>query len=124
MSERKRLAGRQGDLSGGKRADSQLGSLQVGENADRPAAALLDGANPLDQQAHRVMAGMTHIDAEEIGPGLEQLLDHVLFGRCRPQRGKNLYFAVALHTQFWPSCVLGASESCTIQLPCARKSVV
>src|SRR5690606_13310371 len=97
--------------------DAELRTLQVGENADRPAAALLDGANPLDQQAHRVVAGMAHIDAEEVGAGLEQLLDHLLFRGCRPQRGKNLYFAVALHSQFWPSCVLGASESCTIQLP-------
>src|SRR5690606_35563865 len=65
--------------------------------------------------AHHVMAGMAHVDAKKICARLVQLLDHLLFGGGRTQRSEDLHFAVALH-QFWPSCVLGASESCTIQL--------
>ncbi len=43
--EREGLAGRQVDLAIGELADAQLRALQVGQNADRPAGARLDGAD-------------------------------------------------------------------------------
>jgi hypothetical protein len=100
----------------GKFADAKLRSLQVTENTDRATRLLLDRADALDQGTHHFMAGMAHVDTEEVSACFVELLDHCLFRRCRTERGKDLYFAVTPH-QFWPSCVPGVSDSWTIQLP-------
>ena len=78
-------------------ADAQLGSLQVAQNADRTARALLDRADALDQRAHELVARMAHIDTEKVRTGLVELLDHVLFGRGGTERGKNLDLAKSFH---------------------------
>ena len=51
--EREGLAERQLLLAVGEFADAQLRSLQVGEDADRPADRFLDGADAADQRPHR-----------------------------------------------------------------------
>ncbi len=108
--ERKRLAGLEIDLALGKLADAQLGTLQVSENADRTTTAAFDGANALDQRAHQIMAGMAHVDAEQVCPGLMKLLDHLLGGGSRTERCEDFDFSVSSH-QFWLSWLPGVSES-------------
>ncbi len=108
--ERECLADLELDLAFGELSDAQLRPLQIGEDADRTAAARLDHTDPLDQRAHDLMACMAHVDTEQIGPRLVQLLNHLLVGRCRPERREDFDFPVPSH-QFWLSCVPGVSES-------------
>jgi hypothetical protein len=60
----------------GERSQTQLWSLQIDENADRAAVAAFDIADGLDQFPHLVMRGVAHIDAKDVGAGLEQATDH------------------------------------------------
>ena len=78
-------------------ADPELGTLQVGKDADRAADLVFDPADLFHQRAHQRVVGVAHIDAEDVGAGLEQRLDHMLFGRGRPQRCENLDLAAASH---------------------------
>ena len=108
--ERESLAGLQIDLGLGKLADAQLGTLQVSENTDRTATASFNGANTLDQRAHDIMAGMAHVDAEQVRPGLMKLLNHFLRRGSRTERCEDFDFSVASH-QFWLSWLPEGSES-------------
>ncbi len=59
------------DLALGKRADAQLGTLEVGDHADRPVELLLRRA---DQVVARLLLGVlavAEVEAEEVGAGLE-----------------------------------------------------
>ncbi len=85
--EREGLAGRQRNFRVGEFADAQLRALNVGEDADRPAHALLDAADARNQRAHHVMAGMAHVDAEKVRTGQEKLFDHGLFRRSGAEGG-------------------------------------
>src|SRR5262247_4112792 len=62
-------------------ADAQLGPLQIAQDADRPPMLGFHGADRHNELAHAVMRRMTHVDAEHVGAGLEQPVDH------RPLRG-------------------------------------
>ncbi len=64
-------------------ANAQLRALKVGQNADRTAQFLFHITDALDEGAHQVMVGMTHIDAEHIRACLKQLADDGFFTRCR-----------------------------------------
>ena len=66
-------------------ADAQLRPLQIDENADRPVVLLLERANHRDALAHRVVRGVAHVDAEDVGAGVEQSGDHRR-DRPRPDR--------------------------------------
>ena len=110
------LSNLQRDLALGELADAQLRPLKVGENADRPPHALFDGPDTLDQIAHQVMAGMAHIDAEDVGAGLVHLADHLLGGGGGPQCRQNLDPARALHCPF-PSVTLDVSGVSSIGAP-------
>ena len=61
-------------------ADAQLRSLQIDQDADRPAVLGLDLADQADELAHALVARMAHVDAEDVGAGLEQRGDHVPAG--------------------------------------------
>src|SRR5690606_17946185 len=82
-------------LALGELPHAQLGPLQVGQYADRPAYFPLDLADALHQCAHEFVIGMAHIDAEDICPRLEKPLQHRLFRRGRTDGGKNLDLAAA-----------------------------
>jgi hypothetical protein len=73
-----------------ERAEPQFRSLQIDQDADRPAVARLRRANGLDQLAHLVVRGVAHIDAEDVGAGLEQAADHGAVGRRRAERRQDL----------------------------------
>src|ERR1700694_4136287 len=85
------------DRALGEGAQAKLGALKIDQNADRPAVATLDIANRLDQLAHLVVRGMAHIDAEDVGAGLEQAADHRAVGRYGPKRCKDLDASQASH---------------------------
>ena len=53
-------------------ADPQLRPLQIDENADRAIEFLFERADHRDALAHRVVRGVAHVDAEDVGAGLEQ----------------------------------------------------
>ena len=48
-----------------------------------------------------IVVGVAHVDAEDVGARLEQLLDHLLVGRGRTERGEDLDLAAASH---WTVC--------------------
>src|SRR3569832_943445 len=45
----------------------------------------------------QILAGVTHVDAEDVGAGLEQLVDHLRAAGGRSQRGDDLGAAVTSH---------------------------
>ena len=61
--------------TGCEAADPELGPLKVDQNADRAAVLALDVADRRHELAHAVVGGVTHIDAEDVGAGLEQVCD-------------------------------------------------
>src|SRR5260370_15266078 len=85
------------DRAFGERAQAKFWALKVDQDADRPAIAALDIANGLDQFAHLVVRGMAHIDAADVGAGLEQAADHRAVGRCGAKRCQNLDAAQTSH---------------------------
>src|SRR5262249_5266942 len=80
-----------------ERADPEFGSLQVDQDADRPAVAGLDIADVGDELAHLVVRRVAHVDAEDVGAGLEQLADHRAVRRSRAQCRQDLDTAQAPH---------------------------
>ena len=56
--------------------DPQLWTLQVGEDRDRPAGFLLDRAHDVVARLMLLVAAMAEVEAEHVGPGLEQGADH------------------------------------------------
>ena len=95
--EREGLALGQHDRAFGKLADAQLGALEIDKNADRVTHDALHGANFGHGIAHHVMAGMAHIDAENVGPGADEFLDDLWVVGGRPERGEDLYAARSFH---------------------------
>src|SRR6266852_8740422 len=85
------------DQAFGERAQAELWSLKIDQDADRPAVARLDIANGLDQFAHLVVRGMAHIYAEDVGAGLEQAADHRAVRGGRAKRCQDLDAAQASH---------------------------
>ena len=47
--------------------DPELGSLQIDQNADRAAVLEFDRADRRHEFAHAVVAGVAHVDAEDVG---------------------------------------------------------
>src|SRR6266851_666217 len=85
------------DRAFGERPQPKFRALKIDQNADRPAVATLDIADGLDQFAHLVVRGMAHIDAEDVGTGLEQASDHRTVGGRRAKRCKDLDAAQSSH---------------------------
>jgi hypothetical protein len=59
----------------GEGANAKLGALQVDEDAERAPLRHLDLADGRHQPAHRVVVGVAHVDAENVGAGREQAGD-------------------------------------------------
>ncbi len=96
----------------GERADPQLGPLQVRKDRDRRAKVRFDLPDHRMALADLVVAAMAHVQAEHVGPGLEQLADHLVGVGGRAERGHDLDVAVASHrlrpSMVW-TCVCGAA---------------
>ena len=56
-------------------ADAQFRTLQIDQDADRPAMFGFDGANRRHQFAHALGIGVAHIDAEDVGACRKQPLN-------------------------------------------------
>ena len=95
--EHETVALRHHGLAADEGAEPQLGTLQIDQDADRPAGVLLEAADRRHQFAHAVLAGVTHIDAEDVGAGRKQLRDHAGVGGGRSERGDDLGAAQASH---------------------------
>src|SRR5258705_10521936 len=85
------------DRALGERAQAKFWALQVDQNADGGAVGGLHVANGLDQFAHLVVRGVTHVDAEHVGACLEQAPDHRAVGGCGAKRCQDLEAAQAPH---------------------------
>ena len=70
-----------------ERAEPQLRALQIDQDADRPVILGLDLADARHQLAHPVVIGVAHIDAEDVGAGLEQPADDGAISGGRTERG-------------------------------------
>ena len=67
-----------------KGADAQFRALEVGENADRPAALGLDGADGLAELDQTFVRGVAHVDAEHIRAGKEEAFNLLGSGGSGP----------------------------------------
>jgi hypothetical protein len=56
-------------------SDPELGALEIEQNPDRPAVLGFQRPDRRHQLTHARMRGVTHIDAEDVGAGLEQAGD-------------------------------------------------
>ena len=74
--ERETLAFHQHDRTGREAADPELRALQIDQNPDRPAVIGFHRPDRRHQLAHALVAGVAHVDAEDVGAGLEQARDH------------------------------------------------
>ena len=70
--ETKVIAGSELDPTLGERAEAQLWSLQIGQDADRPSGGALDRSDRLEAGSVVVMSAVAEIQPEDIDPGLEQ----------------------------------------------------
>ena len=70
------VAGLDVDLDVRKPAQPQLGSLQVGQHAQRSLQCQLRPAHGLQRRRMILMRAMAEIQPEDIDPGLRQGLDH------------------------------------------------
>src|SRR5690606_13909856 len=97
-----------GELDGAvlERTDPEFGALQVDEDANGVPQAFLDGPDTPDKLLQQFVAGVTHVDAEDVGPGARQFLDHLLVARSRAERGENLHTSHTSRRLAAPSCVL------------------
>jgi hypothetical protein len=78
-------------------APKVLRSLQIGQNADRPAGLLLEGADGVDARLMVGALAMAEIEAEDIDAGVEQRGDGF---RCRArgaERGDDFGAALTAH---------------------------
>src|SRR5690606_40728786 len=91
---------RQIDMAAGNLADPELRSLQIAQYPDWPADLLLHRADAGNEHPHVVVAGMAHIDAEDVGAGDEQGLDRFLVRGGRSERREDLGLPVAPHSWF------------------------
>jgi hypothetical protein len=76
-------------------ADPQLRPLQVAEDRNRAAKALLDRADRGDGFGMSGVVAVAHVDAEGVGAGAQQLFDHFRAAAGGAEGGKDLYLAAA-----------------------------
>jgi hypothetical protein len=74
--ELKILAGFKGYWPIGKGADAKLGPLKINKDRRRPPIFLFERTDVPDDFRTIRLGTVAHIDAEGIGPGLEELFDH------------------------------------------------
>ena len=75
----------------------QFRALQVDQNPQRVAQQFFDIADLLHGLAQQVVAGVAHIDAEDVGAGPGQFLDHLFAARGGPEGGYDLNSSQASH---------------------------
>ncbi len=85
------------DLAGGETADSELGPLQVHEDADRLVQLLLDLANPGEALGVVAVLAVAEVQAEQVHAGLDQCAHVVDAAGGRAEGGEDLDLLVVCH---------------------------
>ena len=70
--ETKAVAGRERDPALDEAPEAQLWSLQIGQNADRPARRTLDRPDRFERTAVVVVRTVAEVEPEHVDPGVEQ----------------------------------------------------
>ena len=78
-------------------ADTQLGTLKIDENADRPFLTALDGTNNIAILFEQIVRGMAHVDAKHVRTGNEQFFDLLRSGGSGSEGRDDLNAAVSPH---------------------------
>ncbi|CAM2186194.1 hypothetical protein PSAC2689_60296 [Paraburkholderia sacchari] len=80
-----------------ERAEAQLRSLEIEQNADRAAIFLFKAADFRMTLGMIVVRAVAEIQSEDIDAGLEKRTDNLRVRTGRPERGDNLCITVSLH---------------------------
>src|SRR5689334_15224485 len=91
------IAGLEPDRTGCQRADADLRSLQILEDADGPPELTLDGSDRLEATLVVVMRAVAEIQAEDVGSSFEEGANHLGTRTRGAERSDNLGIAVAAH---------------------------
>ena len=75
------------DRTTGKPANAKLGSLEVGQDADRPADGRLDLANRGVEARDLAVIAMAHVQPEDVGARGVERADHLWRLAGRAKRG-------------------------------------
>src|SRR5215467_14221497 len=78
-------------------AKAEFGSLQINQDANRPAGVALHRTDHADQFAHAILTRVAHVDAENVGAGIEKARDHVGTGRGGSEGGDDFGAAQTSH---------------------------
>src|SRR5208282_5609543 len=76
---------------------------QIDQDADRPVVLGFDLADGRHQFAHALVIGVAHIDAEDVGAGLEQPADDGAIPRRRTERRNDLGAPLPSHGVLLPA---------------------
>ena len=91
------LAGAEMHPAAAEAADAQLGSLYVGQQADRAAHGLLQRTDDGDVGGVVLVAAVGEIEAEDVGAGVKEAGNHLGRGAGGAQGCHDLGAAVAAH---------------------------
>lgn len=89
------VAGLQRDAPAGNFADAEFRSLQVDQNADRPADFGLHRAHGGVDAAQILVVEMAHVEPEDVGAGVEQRADRFRLVGGGTERGDDFDVAAA-----------------------------
>src|SRR3954452_7336526 len=106
------------DRTLGQASNPQLGPLQVGEHSNGPPGFLLDRTHDVVALLMLLLGAVAEIEAEHVGPGLEQRPDHFRAGARRPEGRDDLGVTVTAHVH---SAAVAAASGPAIRI--ARKSL-
>jgi hypothetical protein len=87
-----------GDLAVRELAQTQLGALQVGQNAQRPLQRHLGAAHGLQRGGVVLVAAVAEVQAEHVRPGLGQRLDRARRPAGGPQGRNDAGAAGSVHS--------------------------
>ncbi len=82
---------------------AQLGSLQIRQNRNRSAHFFLDTADHCMAFTNIGMRAVAHVQAEHIGPGNEQILNHFAGIRGRTESRHDFNISLSTHLFFFHS---------------------
>jgi hypothetical protein len=95
--EDENVAGTDADFRVAEGADTQLGTLEIDENADGPFLTGLDRTNDIAILFEQIVRGMAHIDAKHVRTGNEQFFDLLRGGGGGSEGSNDLNAAVSPH---------------------------
>ena len=122
--EAKAVAGGELDPALGEAAEAQLWSLQIGQNADRPARRALNRPDRLEASSVILVRTVAEIQPEHIDTGLEQRANPLGRRARRAECRDDLRAASAPHLHLPPKRVIEHRKSAGRPRPSARAAAV